>query len=741
MSKTTLNFFGEVAIIDTPKDMPSLRAKISEKYLLSSSDAAELIIYYIKNSKKAYIINGNDLSQFKESDSSTIFLDINQNSKLYLDSASELDKENQKNQKELDEINHKYKEFSKRKEKVEHVFEDELKQINLKIMELNKQKCEIIKKKDIELIKMIKEKEHYENRIYYLQKKLFLPITVPIPKDEKSNEKRELPMLKSFKNNERYAPIKDAEIKKRIEVAKCRAIESAKAVILKGMKKEGEKNKEMKKRIETIKLKAVESAKANALKVAKREHDAIINNKLEIEKRIKSAKLNSIAAAEANAIKIGKRAAHDAIINNKLEIGKRIKSAKLNSVAAAEANSIKIGKRAAHEAIINNKLEIEKIIKNAKLSSIAAAEAKAIKIGKRAAHEAMINNKGKIQMNIELVKSKTLPKVKAHALKVAKRAHEEIINKKGEIKKRIDLVKSKSIASAESKALKLGKLAEEANKKIIPINTVPVFNKVKEVLNNTVDKVKEIAKAVIMKQNEEPKKEEIKDEKERLKKEEEQKKLKEKEKKEQIDKIIKIAKETVNEINSLTKMVIIQSNNLIEQINNQDKNVMMSHEDIILKAGKKEKKEKDAIHFHVQCDGCKMNPLRGNRYKCKGCPDFDFCESCYQKNNESHAHAHEFKLIEKPKNTRRMGFKNIKYCQRGIVHKDVRCEHCGLFRLVGYRYMCTICDDFSLCENCEETNAVMHGHPFIKVTYPSLINSFNNCYLKMNYYEPKKFNK
>jgi len=86
-------------------------------------------------------------------------------------------------------------------------------------------------------------------------------------------------------------------------------------------------------------------------------------------------------------------------------------------------------------------------------------------------------------MNIELVKSKTLPKVKAHALKVAKRAHEEIINKKGEIKKRIDLVKSKSIASAESKALKLGKLAEEANKKIIPINTVPVFNKVKEVLN------------------------------------------------------------------------------------------------------------------------------------------------------------------------------------------------------------------------------------------------------------------
>jgi len=43
--------------------------------------------------------------------------------------------------------------------------------------------------------------------------------------------------------------MKEAEIKKRIKVAKCRAIESAKAVILKGMKKEEEKNEEMKKKL------------------------------------------------------------------------------------------------------------------------------------------------------------------------------------------------------------------------------------------------------------------------------------------------------------------------------------------------------------------------------------------------------------------------------------------------------------------------------------------------------------
>ena len=47
MSKTTLNFFGENAIIDIPKDMASLRSQISEKFLLSSIDAAEIILYYI----------------------------------------------------------------------------------------------------------------------------------------------------------------------------------------------------------------------------------------------------------------------------------------------------------------------------------------------------------------------------------------------------------------------------------------------------------------------------------------------------------------------------------------------------------------------------------------------------------------------------------------------------------------------------------------------------------------------
>ena len=65
MEKINLNFFGEQVAITTPKDLPSLRTKISEAYSFSSLDAAEIILYYIKDSKKSYIINENYFLKFK----------------------------------------------------------------------------------------------------------------------------------------------------------------------------------------------------------------------------------------------------------------------------------------------------------------------------------------------------------------------------------------------------------------------------------------------------------------------------------------------------------------------------------------------------------------------------------------------------------------------------------------------------------------------------------------------------
>jgi len=54
------------------------------------------------------------------------------------------------------------------------------------------------------------------------------------------------------------------------------------------------------------------------------------------------------------------------------------------------------------------------------------------------------------------------------------------------------------------------------------------------------------------------------------------------------------------------------------------------------------------VHFGVTCDGCNKHPIVGNRYKCQGCQDFDFCEKCYTELKEHHPKEHEFTKIEKP---------------------------------------------------------------------------------------------
>ena len=283
----------------------------------------------------------------------------------------------------------------------------------------------------------------------------------------------------------------------------------------------------------------------------------------------------------------------------------------------------------------------------------------------------------------------------------------------------------------ERKALEEQKALEaknEINLKDIQANipgAIPVFEKVNRVLRSTIEKVKKLAKEKVM----------TKEEKEIFKKEEDIKKEKEKNKKEQIEQIKKITKDAVNEINNLTKLVIEQSNSLIKRINNPQLYKSQSSDDILLRAAPKiEKKPKLEIHYNIICDGCKVTPLRGNRYKCKTCKDFDFCEECYKKNKESHGH--DFIVIEHPRCRNRLGHPNKKYIQRGTVHSKIMCDGCGMLPISGWRYKCSVCDDYNLCENCEERIGGKHDHPFLKLTCSIMLNKFNENYLKLNSYEP-----
>lgn len=44
------------------------------------------------------------------------------------------------------------------------------------------------------------------------------------------------------------------------------------------------------------------------------------------------------------------------------------------------------------------------------------------------------------------------------------------------------------------------------------------------------------------------------------------------------------------------------------------------------------------------CDGCDVFPIVGNRYKCRVCEDYDFCENCFR----SKKHRHPFNRIGEP---------------------------------------------------------------------------------------------
>ena len=56
--------------------------------------------------------------------------------------------------------------------------------------------------------------------------------------------------------------------------------------------------------------------------------------------------------------------------------------------------------------------------------------------------------------------------------------------------------------------------------------------------------------------------------------------------------------------------------------------------------------EKQPVHYCVRCDGCKCFPIRGIRYKCAVCNNFDYCEACEEK--FSNVHQHPFIKINKP---------------------------------------------------------------------------------------------
>ena len=113
----------------------------------------------------------------------------------------------------------------------------------------------------------------------------------------------------------------------------------------------------------------------------------------------------------------------------------------------------------------------------------------------------------------------------------------------------------------------------------------------------------------------------------------------------------RIIQEIVNQ--QVTEKVENYKNELIDQAVKSS----LNHIEGIFKLDKPEiKKNEVSVHHGFICDGCGVGPIRGIRYKCTVCLDFDFCQKCEELNFETHNHA--FLKIRHPKQERCQRWKN-----------------------------------------------------------------------------------
>ena len=60
-------------------------------------------------------------------------------------------------------------------------------------------------------------------------------------------------------------------------------------------------------------------------------------------------------------------------------------------------------------------------------------------------------------------------------------------------------------------------------------------------------------------------------------------------------------------------------------------------------------KRQISIHEDIRCDGCSIKPIKGDRYKCSVCENFDLCEKCEEENyQKGKQHPHNFIRIRQP---------------------------------------------------------------------------------------------
>lgn len=95
-------------------------------------------------------------------------------------------------------------------------------------------------------------------------------------------------------------------------------------------------------------------------------------------------------------------------------------------------------------------------------------------------------------------------------------------------------------------------------------------------------------------------------------------------------------------------------------------------------------------HDKYGCDSCKEIPIKGLRFKCKTCSDFDLCSKCMEISIHPHS---DFYILN-----------------HSGTHNLISCRECQENPIKSIRYRCVACNSFDLCHRCYLNT--MHGHSF-----------------------------